>query len=149
MCLLQICSDDDEEDATNPPSRRGFESEAEQSTQIFDVPFVSVSNPLAAFPATLLQDHMQLDMERLARTVLPSGLSARVNNIVRAFSIHGPLDRDLLSQALNTVSNLHPVLAARFQRTSDRLYMQIPPGEWILPVCYFNFVSNCSKLSKR
>ena len=130
LCLLQIYSDDNEEDEVhNPPSRPGFESEAERSAQIFEVPFVPVSDPSATFPATLLQDHMQLDMERFAQTLQPSGLSTRINNVVRAFSIHGPLNQELLSQAINIVTNLHPVLRARFQRTNDKLYMQIPSGE--------------------
>jgi hypothetical protein len=123
----EIYSDDEGE--TNPPSRPGFESEAEQSTHMFDIPFSPVSCPDAPFPATLLQDHLQLDSERFTAAVLPSGLSPRVNNIVRAFTIHGPLDRQLLSRALDSVASLHPVLTARFQRTSDRLYMQtLPPG---------------------
>ena len=132
VCLfpcLQIFSEEEEGEKT-PASRPGFESEAEQSTHVFDVPFSAVSSLSSAFPATLLQDHLQLDMERFAAAVLPSGLSPRVNNIVRAFTIHGPLDHDLLSRALNSVASLHPVLCGHFQRASDRLYMQLPaPGE--------------------
>lgn len=129
--MFQIYSDDveEEDDVHNPPSRPGFESEAEKSAQIFEVPSVPVSDLSAPFPATLLQDHMQLVMEESAQTILPSGLSTRVNNVVRAFSIHGPLNQDLLSRAINIVTNLHPVLRARFQRTNDKLYMQIPSGE--------------------
>ena len=127
MLCLQIYSDD-EGGVQSPPSRPGFESEEERSTQIFDVPFHPSPSPTATFPATLLQDHMQFNMEKFAATVQPSGLNARVNNIVRAFSIHGPLDRALLSQALDTVASLHPVLAAKFQRHNNKLYMQAPPG---------------------
>ena len=130
---LQIYSDDEGE--TNPPSRPGFESEAEQSTHMFNIPFSPVSCPDAPFPATLLQDHLQLDSERFTAAVLPSGLSPRVNNIVRAFTIHGPLDRQLLSRALDSVASLHPVLTAHFQRTSDRLYMQTPPPGELASQC--------------
>lgn len=112
-----------------PPSRPGFESEAERSAQAFEVPFLPTATPSVPFPATLIQDHRQLDMQRISASTQASGLSSRVNNIVRAFSIHGPLDRDLMSQALNLVTNLHPIIAARFQRTRERLYVQIPAGE--------------------
>ena len=134
----------EEEGHTTPPSRPGFESEAEQSTHIFHIPFSPVSTPSSPFPATLLQDHLQLDMERYSASALPSGLSPCVNNIVRAFTIHGPLDRGLLSRALDSVASLHPVLCACFQRTSDRLYMQAPPpGEPLLALISPRTVNVC------
>lgn len=125
---MQIYSDEEIE-AQGPPSRPGFESEAERSAQAFEVPFLPTPAPSAPFPATLIQDHRQLDMQRIAAGAQTSGVSSRVNNIVRAFSIRGALDRDLLSQALNFVANLHPIIAARFQRTRERLYMQVPNSE--------------------
>lgn len=90
---------------------------------MFRVPFpeVNVSSP---FPATIIQDHAQLDMERFLVNAQPSGISPRVNNIVKAFCIHGPLDKQLLSKALNEVASLHPLLTATFQRSGDRLYVQ-------------------------
>ena len=84
---------------------------------------------------------MQCEMEQLVATIPPSGLCHRVNNVVRAFSIHGPLNRDLLGTALNTVASLHPVLAARFQRAGDRLYMQLSPGQSYRLLC-LQFVHN-------
>lgn len=128
MYIQQIYSDSD--DGDNPPSRPGFESDIEQSALTLDIPFVPLSNSsTTVFQATLLQDHIQLDMERYMAAVLPSGLSPRVNNIVRTFAIHGPLDHSLLQKALNSVANLHPILVARFQRDNGRLYMQIPSGQ--------------------
>ena len=113
-----------------PPSKPGFESDAEKSAETFQIPFpdVNVSSP---FPATLIQDQAQQDNERFAAAASVSGVSPRVNNIVRAFRVHGPLDKDLLTRALNKVANLHPLLSASFQRLNGRLYVQTPPpGEW-------------------
>ena len=118
--MFQIYSDEGSE---APPSRPGFESEAERSGQSFSIPFPEV-NKSSPFPATIIQDHAQLDQDKLAASAHPSGLSARVDNIVRAFSIHGPLNREMLSKALDKVASLHPLLSASFQRCSGKLYMQ-------------------------
>ena len=90
---------------------------------MFSVPFPEV-NISAPFPATIIQDHAQLEMDRFSVNAQPSGISPRVDNIVRAFCIHGPLDKQLLSKALNEVASLHPLLTATFQRSGDRLYVQ-------------------------
>lgn len=100
----------------------------EKSAQTFEIPFPDTFNPAIPFPATIIQEQAQLDMERFAASAHASGLSARVDNIVRAFRIHGPLDRDLLSKALNEVVGLHPLLTAVFQRGKDRLYLQTSQG---------------------
>lgn len=54
-----------------------------------------------------------------AQGIQPSGHNPRVNNIVRAFEIKGPLDKELLQSALDKVVSLHPVLLARFIVQSD------------------------------
>ena len=124
--LLQIIS---EGASDAPPSRPGFESDAEKSTQTFSIPFPEVPTPSSTFPATIIQDHAQLDMERFAAGAHVTGLSPRTDNIVRAFQIHGPLDRELLSRALNEVSSLHPLLTATFQRCKSKLYVKTSEGE--------------------
>ncbi len=110
-----------------PPSRPGFESEAEQSGLMLNVPFPGVNKSIP-FPATLIQDNAHLDTERCAAGVNALGLSARVDNIVRALRIHGPLDKELLQKALNQVASLHPLLTASFQRTRERLYLHTNAG---------------------
>lgn len=100
----------------------------EQSGHLFNVPFPDM-NKDAPFPATLIQDHSHLDNDRFTAGTNVSGLSPRVDNIVRAFRIHGPLDKQLLQQALNQVASLHSLLTASFQRTRERLYVQVMGGE--------------------
>ena len=126
---MQIFSD--EEEVQNLPSRSGLESEANSCVQISDLPFPAAadSGGMAPFPSTLLQDHQETDMQRQAAGLPPLGFSSQVNNIVRAFSIHGALNRSLLSQALTTVTNMHPILLARFQRFKGTLYMQLPSSD--------------------
>ena len=120
---------DDESEA--PPSRPGFESDLERSAQSFHIPFPTV-NTLVPFQATLIQDHAQLESTRFMAGVGPSGISSRVDNIVRAFRIHGSLDKKLLSQALNEVASLHPLLSAVFQRCKDKLYIQVRNKGWCI-----------------
>ena len=126
VTFLQIFSDEISE---APPSRPGFESDAEQSAQTLSIPFPEVTNLSNPFPATIIQDYAHLDMEKYAASAHVTGMSARVNNIVRAFRIHGPLDKELLSKALNEVASLHHLLTATFQRSKDRLYMQTSQGK--------------------
>ena len=118
---MQLLEDESEE---APPSRPGFESDAERSAQSFHIPFPTV-NTSVPFQATIIQDHAQVDTTRFLAGANPSGISARVDNIVRSFRIHGPLDRKLLTQALNQVASLHPLLTAVFQRYKDKLYVQV------------------------
>ena len=114
-----------ETESEAPPSRPGFESEAEKSAEMLQIPFpdVNISFP---FPATLIQQQNMFDGEKCAVHATTTGLSPRVNNIVRAFNIHGPLDRELLSQALNKIVNFHPLLLAKFQQAGEQLYVQVP-----------------------
>lgn len=117
-----------ETESEAPPSRPGFESDAETSALIFQIPFPDV-NASFPFPATLIQDQILQDTNRFAANISATGLSPRVNNIVRAFNIHGPLDKDLLKQALDQIVNFHPLLSATFQRSKGQLYAQMPtPG---------------------
>ena len=108
-----------------PPSRPGFESDAEKSAEILQIPFPNVNVSLP-FPTTMIQEQAQLDTERYAQTTSSSGLSPRVNNIVRGYMIHGPLDKNLLVQALNEIVQLHPLLFASFKRSKGCLYAQVP-----------------------
>ena len=118
---MQLLEDDDSE---APPSRPGFESDLEKSGNSLNVPFPTV-NTSVPFQATIIQDHAELDSARFMAGASAAGISTRVDNIVRAFRIHGPLDKQLLSQALNEVASLHPLLSAVFQRYKDRLYVQV------------------------
>ena len=125
--IVTACSqlqllDDDESDA--PPSRPGFESDLEKSGNSLNIPFPTV-NTSVPFQATIIQDHAELDSARFMAGASAAGISNRVDNIVRAFRIHGPLDKQLLSQALNEVASLHPLLSAVFQRYKDKLYVQV------------------------
>ena len=81
------------------------------------------------YPVTLLQEHLLL--EHQAHTAgLQSGLNPRVNNIVRAFEIKGPLDKDLLQCALNNVVNVHPILSSKFiLRINNKFYVQTSQGK--------------------
>lgn len=114
-----------ETESEAPTSRPGFESDAESSAETFQIPFPDVNLSLP-FPATLIQDQILRDTERYAAHITSTGLSPRVNNIVRAFNIHGPLDRELLKQALDQIVSLHPLLSASFQRWKGQLYAQTP-----------------------
>ena len=60
--------------------------------------------------------------------VSESGMSSGVNNIVRAFEIKGPLDKDLLENAISNVVKIHPIFSATFHRNNSKLYVQIPQG---------------------
>jgi hypothetical protein len=87
---------------------------------------VNVSSP---FPVTLIQEQVMQDMERFAANITTTGLSPRVNNIVRAFNIHGPLDKELLKEALDKIVNFQPLLSSTFLRSKGQLFAQTPsPG---------------------
>lgn len=51
-----------------------------------------------------------------------AGYNPRVNNIVRGFEIKGPLDKDLLQQALDKVVNSHAILKSAFRQRNDSNY---------------------------
>lgn len=138
-----------ETESEAPPSRPGFESDAEKSAETFQIPFpdVNVSFP---FPVTLIQDQILRDTERYAANITSTGLSPRVNNIVRAFNIHGPLDRELLKQALDKIANFHPLLLATFLRSKGQIYAQTPsPGTvnsgWVFLGTYTRVLETDSK----
>ncbi len=123
-----------ETDSEAPPSRPGFESDAEKSAEVFHIPFPD-TNISIPFPATMIQEHAQLNTEHYTAMTTTSGLSPRVNNIVRGFHIHGPLDKELLSKALNKIAYLHPILSATFQRGKNRLYVHAPAPGMCLHTC--------------
>ena len=68
------------------------------------------------------------------------GHSHRTKNIVRAFSIRGPVDAGVLKRCLSHVSQLHPLLKVRFIRGKEGLYLQVSEGnldEGVgITVCY-------------
>ena len=77
-------------------------------------------------------------------TVSSTGLSHRVNNIVRAFEIHGQLDKGHLTQALNKVVKLHPLLSARFLMKQSKLYAEInSQGKLVLLLFFFTLACFC------
>lgn len=61
--------------------------------------------------------------------VNPLGMSARVNNIVRAFELKGPLDKKLLETALHNVVKLHPIVSSSFHKHNGKLYCLVPQGK--------------------
>lgn len=112
-----------------PPSGLGFRDESQSSfTSLAEVTFPPLSGSGDLFPATIIQEHGLMDHEKYTAAVHPSGLSPRVNNIVRAFEIRGPLDRELLCQAINCVTKLHPILFATFHKMGDKLRVQTSQG---------------------
>jgi len=125
LLLQHIFSQDFIDTASEaPPSRPGFESESEKSIDTLQAPFpkADASHP---FPVTLQQDLEFSNTQRFSATISSTGLGHRVNNIVRAFEIHGSLDKNLLREALNKVVKLHPVLSASFVLRQEKLYAQI------------------------
>ena len=76
------------------------------------------------FPATLAQIHLLMDMEQLGD--LES--SNRVDNIVRGMKIHGPLNINLLSKALEQIVKLHHILTLRALHTKEHYMLQSSSG---------------------
>lgn len=113
-----------------PSSGMGFVDKSQTSfTSLAEVSFPTVSASAdKLFPVTLLQEHALLDHERYTAAVHPSGLSSRVNNIVRAFEIRGLFNKELFQQALNQVVSLHPILSSEFYREQDKLCVRTPHG---------------------
>ena len=60
--------------------------------------------------------------------VSAAGMSIAVNNIVRAYEIKGPLDKNLLENALTNVIKIHPILSMTFHKYNEKLYAHIPKG---------------------
>lgn len=76
------------------------------------------------FPATLEQVHQLMDMEQLGDLEY----SSKVNNIVRGMKIHGPLNINSLSKALEQVVKLHHILTLRTLHTKEQYMLQSSPG---------------------
>lgn len=115
----------------------------ERKLLLSEVPIPPLLDAEQPFPATIIQEHALMDMERFAASVQPSGLSERVDNIVRGFQVRGPLNRDILSRALDAVARLHPMLTVQFYKKENRLFIQCNPGMydaclwiWMLILCY-------------
>ena len=118
--------EDNEEDPSSL-SQKQVQHE-ERRLLLSEVPIPPLLDPEQPFPATIIQEHALLEMERFAASVQASGLSARVDNIVRGFQVRGLLNRDILSKALDAVARLHPMLTVQFYRKDNRLFIQCNPG---------------------
>eukprot|EP00731_Ephydatia_muelleri_P023922 Em0016g193a len=134
-CASDVTEDDSDLDEAQssteslvPPSSAGFEPKSESSPQPPCLQFPDAVDLRSPFPATIIQDHAQLDADKYAATANGVGLSPRANNVVRGFLIHGPLDRQLLGKAIEQVANLHPILSSTFHRWKERLYVQTSQG---------------------
>ena len=76
------------------------------------------------FPATLMQVHQLIDMEQLGNVEF----SNKVDNIVRGMRIHGPLNVNSLSKALEQVIKLHHILTIRALHTKECYMLQSSSG---------------------
>ena len=68
-----------------------------------------------------MQAHHLIDMENFTNSPQDdmSLFSNKVDNIVRGMKVHGPLNVNLLSKALEQVTKLHHLLTLRVQHTED------------------------------
>ena len=122
----EVIEDDDDDD----PSALSEEQlhHKERRLLLSEVEIPPLLGPEQPFPATIIQEHALLDTERYAAGVRPSGLSERVDNIVRGFQVRGLLNKDTLSRALDAVARLHPMLTVQFYRKNNKVYIQCNPG---------------------
>ena len=116
--------DEDSNDDLPPPSILGFEEESYKSLpSLTNVEFPTIQDKSSAFPTTLIQEHYLIEHLSQSAGLPPSGLNPRTNNIVRAYEIKGPLDTNLLQQAINKVVGLHPILTSKYsQNSSNKFY---------------------------
>ena len=130
VCVLQEeLFDDSGESESPPPSGLGFRDNFESSlTTLAEVDLLPVEHREKAFVATLIQQHAFQNHSQCVAGAQPSGINPRVDNIVRAFDIKGPLDKELLAKAINSTTNLHPILGAQFEWRDQRLYLKTPQG---------------------
>ena len=115
------------DDSINPPSDEPGSHE-DKISMLSDITLPSLTAPNHPFEATIIQDHAYLDAQRYSASVHASGLSVRIDNIVRGFEIRGPLNKEILSRAINAVVRKHPLLTVQFHRRKDKLYVQTNPG---------------------
>ena len=104
------------------------ESVSNLQTQITDLPSV-IKFPFQCcfndlFPATLAQVHRLMDMEQLGDLET----SSKVDNIVRGMKIHGPLNINMLSKALEQIIKLHHILTIRALHTKENYMLQSSSG---------------------
>ena len=122
------------------PSRSSFSSLAE-------VELPKIYNELQPFVTTLIQERSLADHECIMTGVSAAGMSAGVNNIVRAYEIKGPLDKNLLENALMNVVKIYPILSTTFHKHNEKLYAHIPKGMfklYIIIIIHYvmNFISS-------
>ena len=131
--MQDFITDDDRSSDELPQSGLGFRDISHSSfTSLAEVDFPHIPQTGGQlFPTTLIQEHSLLDHECCVTGIPPSGISAGVNNIVRAFEIKGPIDKDLLQTAFTKVLQIHPILSSRFHRRNNKLYIETPQG-----MCY-------------
>ena len=117
--------DDDESIEDVPISGIGFKDDSfSSSTALAEVSF-SVIKPSdqASYPVTLIQEQLLQEHQlHVTGAQGSAGYNPRVNNIVRGFEIKGPLDKDLLQQALDKVVNAHTILKSAFRLRNDSNY---------------------------
>lgn len=85
-------------------------------------------DPHGIFPATIFQCHAFLDYKAALETGDCSDLTYRSRNIVRPFSIRGPVDVGVLKRCLSRVCQLHPLLKVMFIQGKQRIYLQVSKG---------------------
>jgi hypothetical protein len=124
------------ETVTEALSDEESEEEEEEEEELIPAPlgdldsavkinFPPLGDPNSIFPATIYQRHTFLDYQKIKSL----GHSHQTKNIVRAFSIRGPVDTGVLKRCLSNVSQLHPLLKAKFIHGEEVLYLQISEGE--------------------
>ena len=104
------------------------ESVCNMETQITDLPSM-IKFPVQCcfndlFPATLAQVHLLMDMEQLGDLEA----SSKIDNIVRGMKIHGPLNINLLSKALEQIVKLHHILTLRVLYRKEHYMLQSSSG---------------------
>lgn len=128
---MQDITDTDSSIEDIKPSGLSFHDESHNGSFVFleEINFPSASTKMSCIPATMIQTQMVQEHEHRKSGMHPSGLSSRINNIVRAFDIKGPLDKKLLENALHKVVNVHPVLSSKFVHQMDKVYLQTSQGK--------------------
>ena len=125
-----ISDDDNSTNEEIPQSSLKFQDPSHSSfSSLAEVELPSLSNEHQPFVTTLIQEQLLANHECIMTGVTPSGMSSGVNNIVRAYEIKGPLDKQLLETALQNVVKAHPILSSTFHRHNDKLYAHIPKGK--------------------
>ena len=122
--IFQSLFDDSESIEEIPNSGIGFRDETYSSlTALAEISFSTIKPDTASYPVTLIQEQLLLEHQlHITGAQGSAGYNPRVNNIVRGFEIKGPLDKDLLQQALDKVVNSHSILHSIFTMRNDSNY---------------------------